>query len=153
MEQASWEVKKEISITDMRQAVEALREAKSAYESAKRISDDMHAVYSEAQAKIIAMLKDAGQDTFTVTGVGRVTISEQLSVKTPKTPEEKQAFFDWVRREMGEDGYWAYATVNSQSLNTLYKTKFAEYASRGEVLEIDGLEPASSFTKLSFTKK
>jgi hypothetical protein len=155
MELNDWqneEVKKEISIAEMTNAVEALREAKTAYDTAKKMSEDMYSVYKEAEDRVVAMLSDSGLDTYTVKGIGKVTISEQLSVTTPKTPEEKQQFFDWLKRELGDDGFWAYATVNSQSLNSLYKLKFNEYASRGEVLEIDGLQPATSFTRLSFTK-
>ena len=153
MDNQDWEIKKEISIADMQDIVEKLRDAKTAYQSAKATSDAAYEVYKDLEGQVISLLQDAGQKEFTVTGVGRVSISDQLSVKTPKTPEEKQKFFDWVKENLGEDGYWAYTSVNSQSLNSLYKTMSAEYAAKGEVLEIDGLEPATSYTKLSFTKK
>jgi hypothetical protein len=153
MEQQDWTVKKEISIADMTEAVANLRSTKESYDSAKAQAEAAYAIYKDAEQKVIGLLEESGQETFIASGLGRVTVSHQLSVTTPKTPEEKQAFFDWLKKEMGEDGFWAYATVNSQSLNSLYKQKVSEYASKGEVLEIDGLQPATSFTKLSFTKK
>lgn len=54
---------------------------------------------------------------------GLVTRTVRYSVQTPKSPEEKAAFFNWLRESKGEDVFWAYATVNSQSLNSLYKAE------------------------------
>lgn len=154
MEIKDWQVeKKEISINEMTEAVKTLRQAKEAYDSIKKESDAAYSCYKDAEIQVISMLQESGQSTFIADGLGRVTVSESLSVQTPKTPEEKQAFFDWLKKEMGDDGFWAYATVNSQSLNSLYKQKVNEYAAKGEVLEIEGLQPATSYTKLSFTKK
>ena len=153
MENQNWEVKKEISIAEMTDAVEKLGGAKVIYQENKKIADSSYEVYKEAENKVMQLLEDSGLDTYTVTGVGKVTVSHQLSVQTPKTPEEKEAFFNWVRREMGEDSYYAYMTVNSQTLNSLYKNMVAEYGADGKVLNIDGLKPATTFTKLSFTKR
>ena len=100
----------------------------------------------------MALNEHSGKKTYIAEGFGRVTVKEELSVRTPKTPEDKQKFFDWLRNHMGEDAYYAYMTVNSRSLNSLYKQKVEEYGEQGKVLEIDGLESPSSFTKLSFTK-
>lgn len=152
MEQQNWNVQKEISIKDMQELITCLREAKTAYKEAKDKSDAAYAVLKNLESTVIATLKEAGQDTFTVTGVGKVTVSEQLSVQTPKSIEDKQKFFSFIKEKFGDDGFWAYASINSQSLNSLYKNLTTEYAQNGEVLEIEGLEPASSFTKLSFTK-
>lgn len=155
METQDWSSvgKKEISIAQMTEAVQKLGDAKVIYQENKKIADSSYDVYREAEAFVMQLLEDSGLDTYTVTGVGKVTISRQLSVKTPKTPEEKQAFFAWIRNNLGEDSYYAYMTVNSQTLNSLYKQQSAEYGAEGKVLEIDGLEPATTFTKLSFTKR
>jgi len=98
------------------------------------------------------MMERSGKKRYIAEGIGQVSISENLSVATPKTPEEKQAFFNWLKQEMGEDGYLTYASVNSASLNSLYKQKVEEYGARGEVLEIAGLQQPTSFNKLSLRK-
>lgn len=155
MELKDWESveeKKEISIADMTAAVEKLRETKNKYSESKKLADADYEAFKDAEATVLSMLEEAKLDTYIVKGIGRVTKVSQLSVQVPKTPEEKQAFLNWIKERMGDDGYWAYTTINSQSLNSLYKNLSAEYASRGEVLEIDGLQPATSFAKLSFTK-
>lgn len=152
MDIGEWTEKKDITLADMQLAVTRLREAKQAYDDAKKISDSLYGMYKAEEEIVVSILKDANQKEFTVAGVGKVSITEQLSVQTPKTPEQKQAFFDWLKKEMGDDGFWAYATVNSQSLNSLYTKKVKEYGERGELLDIEGIDQPTSYTKLSLRK-
>lgn len=71
----------------------------------------------------------------------------KFSVSTPKTPEEKEALFAFLK----EKGIYAqYATVNSRSLQTLYKS-FLE--SEGEDFKMPGVGEPKSFTELRFRKK
>ena len=147
-----WRTEGEVSIDQMDDAVKKLREAKEEKSKAKAIYDTAQSAYAEAEARVMSLMEHSGKKTYIAEGFGRVTIKEELSVRVPRTPEQKQAFFDWVKNNMGEDAYYAYMSVNSRSLNSLYKQKAEEYGDKGEVLEIDGLESPSSFTKLSFTK-
>jgi len=142
----------EISLTDMDNAIAKLRSAKDCYKDADRISKDLYKLVKEAEEQVIDMMERSGKKRYIAEGIGQVSISENLSVATPKTPEEKQAFFNWLKQEMGEDGYLTYASVNSASLNSLYKQKVEEYGARGEVLEIAGLQQPTSFNKLSLRK-
>lgn len=142
----------DISVSQLDNAVKALREAKDKYSEAKAISDSMYAVVKETETALISILKAAGKEKYIAEGVGTVSLSERLSVPTPKTPEQKEAFFNWLREEMGQDGYLTYATVNSNSLNSLYRQKVEEYGERGEVLEIGGIEAPTSYTSLSLRK-
>jgi hypothetical protein len=146
------EPKKELTIEEMDRYVKNLRELKDKYAEASAISKTLYAEVKEQEQKIIDNLKAAGKKRYILEGVGQISLTDGLSVQTPKTPEQKQAFFNWLREEMGEDGYLTYASVNSSSLNSLYKQKVEEYGERGEVLEIEGLEPPTSFTKLSLRK-
>lgn len=142
----------EISLEQMDNEVRKLRELKDQYTEASTKAKEINAVYKEQEAKIISLLAQAGKTKYVVEGVGQVITTENLYVPTPKTPEQKQAFFNWLREELGEDGYYTYATVNSNSLNSLYKQKVEEYGERGEVLDIEGLEPPTSHVKLSLRR-
>jgi len=142
----------DVTIEEMQEAVSQLRQAKDSYADKKAISEEAYSHVKEYEGKLIEMLEKTGQRTFEVTGIGKATVSTELSVKTPKTNEEKVAFFSWVKANMGQDAHDAYMTVNSRSLNTLYKQASEEAAARGEVLDIDGLEQPSSRSKLSFKK-
>lgn len=148
-----WEQpKEELSIEAMDAAVVKLRKARDEYAELSRVAKESHEVVKELEYQVISMLTKAGKKKYIVEGVGNITLTETLSVQTPKSPQEKEAFFNWLKEEMGQDGFLAYASVNSSSLNKLYKDKFEEYAARGEVLEIEGLQQPVSYTKLSLRK-
>lgn len=142
----------EISVEEMDQAVKDLRAIRDQYALENAKVKEMYIQVKDAEEKVMSMLKRAGKSKYIVEGVGSISLTETLSVQTPKTPEAKQAFFNWLKEEMGEDGYYTYATVNSNSLNSLYRQKVEEYGERGEVLDIEGLEPPTSYTKLSLRK-
>jgi len=144
--------KEDISLADMDRAIALLRESKDQYAEASKASKLLYVDVKKYEAEVIDMMERAGKKRYIAEGIGQVSISENLSVATPKTPEEKQAFFAWLTKEMGEDGFLTYASVNSASLNSLYKEKVEEYGQRGEVLEIDGLNAPTSFNKLSLRK-
>ena len=141
-----------VSIDDMDNAVKKLRDAKLKYDEAVATKNESYARYQDAQEATMALLKRAGKDEYTVKGFGKVSIKEELSVKTPKSPEEKEAFFNWIKDTMGDDAYFSYMTVNSNSLNSLYKQKVEEAGARGEILDVPGLEAPTSYTKLSLRK-
>ena len=145
------EEKKEISVAEMDAALTKLRELKEDYSNKKKESDAAYREVKEQEAVVIQMLADCGKKKY-ISDAGKATLVEELTVTTPKTPEEKRAFFNWLLEHQGQDVHDHYLSVNSRSLNTLFKTLSEEYAQRGEVLEIDGLQPPASFTKLQFRK-
>ena len=77
---------------------------------------------------------------------GTVYIQTKFSIKTPKTEEEKKAFFDWCKEK---EIYWQYATVNSTSLNSLYKSMLE---SEGVDFEMPGVAEPTSFDELRMRK-
>jgi hypothetical protein len=141
-----------ISLAEMDNAIANIRELEASYKAAKEISDGFYEQLQAAKAKVVEMLEQAGKTTYIAEGIGRVKVTYEMSVQTPKTPEEKKAFFTWLATNMGPEVSEAYMTVNSQSLNALYNQLTEEYARRGEVLMIDGLSEPISRTKLSLTK-
>lgn len=149
-----WEQpKEEVSLEKMDANVSLLRQKKELYTAAKKESNDRYADYQDQEKLVAALLESQGKTEYICEGIGKVTLSEALSVKTPKSPQEKEAFFNWIRTNMGEDAYYTYMSVNSQSLNRLYREQTEEAAGRGELLNIDGLEQPTTNTKVSFTKR
>ena len=69
--------------------------------------------------RIIHVLKEYDKTNYQIGGK-KLILSQRATVPTPKTEEEKRALFAWLE----EKGiYWQYASVNSQSLNALYKAE------------------------------
>lgn len=149
----SWDQpKKAISLEDMDKAIAELRKARDEYAEASKKSKDLNVLVKKFESEVISLMQQAGKKRYIAEGIGAISLETGLSVQTPKTPEQKESFFSWLKSEMGEDGYLTYATVNSASLNKLYRDKVEEYAERGEVLEIEGLDQPTSYTKLSLRK-
>jgi hypothetical protein len=75
---------------------------------------------------------------------------EKSSVVTPKTIEEKQALFDYLQ----EKGlFLEMASVNSQTLNALYKYLAAQAAEEG-ILEfkLPGVPEPTTYTNLKLRR-
>ena len=72
------------------------------------------------------------------------------SVKTPKTNEEKKEFFDWAE---SKQLFWELVSVNSNTLNSLYKTE-AEIALKSGVLDfrLPGIGAPETYTTLELKK-
>lgn len=141
-----WNQPKEVSVAAMTEAVEQLREAKNDYADAKAVSDGKHAIMKEKEAYLVALLQDANITEYIAEGVGKVKLKVEPYVPTPKTPEQKKQFFEWIKNNMGLDAYYAYLNVNSNTLQSLYKEKLADG------IDIDGLDQPTTRTRLSLTK-
>lgn len=79
---------------------------------------------------------------------GKVTIKEMWSVNLPDTPTAKKLFFDWLRsREIFDK----YATVNSRSLQSLFKVEWEEAKKTGNMnFSLPGIEAPKLFEKTDF---
>lgn len=83
---------------------------------------------------------------------GTVVRSVRYSVQTPKTKDDKQAFFGWLGNR-GEEVRWQYTSVNSQSLNALYKAEMEIAREEGNIdFRIPGIGEPSAQPILSRRK-
>lgn len=153
MSMEEWE-QQDTSITteQLDAAVNEMYDLKVDYDAKKKVSNDAHAAYEEQRFNVVSLLKAAGKSKYFVEGIGTVGVSEQLKVKFPTTPESRGEFFGWLNKELGADGFLAYATVNYGTLNSLYNEQFALAADKGDAdnFEIPGINPPQSESKLTF---
>jgi hypothetical protein len=151
-QQIEMEVTRQTTLADMDNAIRLMKEAQEEYRASDKIAKEAYAKFQHLEATVIKMMEENGKELYIAEGVARVKISHIMSVQTPKTVDEKKAFFNWLKQNCGEDVHDAYMTVNSQSLNSLYNDLTEQYAARGEILMIEGLGEPTSRTKLSITK-
>lgn len=130
----------EVSIRDLEDTITKLADARQDYDLAKTIAAEKNKVVEELEGKLIEMLEQAGKDVY-VGDRARVTVVSKLQVTTPKSPEDKQKFFEWLKNKHGEEAMWAYATVNHNSLNSLYNKEVEEAQVKGSLAMVDGIEP------------
>ncbi len=103
------------------------------------------------KARVVSYLKEANREGYKAPK-GTVSISEQWTVVLPKTVELKMELFNWMR----EQGiYDKYATVHATALKTLFLAEREAAIEAGEdplTFTIPGMEPATMFEVLRFTK-
>jgi hypothetical protein len=121
------------------------------------LEDQMKAAYKEQSDKATVMrmemlriLKDAGKTKYS-SNVGTFSIAQKTSVKVPKEWNAKEKLFSWLKAK-GDEFYWTYVTVNSQSLNSLYREEFAKAEDKAS-FSIDGVEEPIVMEELRFRKQ
>lgn len=118
-------------------------EAKEAYEAEVMKGDDI-------EKKILECLEQMGRTSYKGK-VGTVSITHRTSFRLPASPEEKEAYFNYLR---DKGMYDSMISVNSQKHNSFCKAEMeiAEAEGRGLDFKIPGvLEPTINKT-LSFRK-
>lgn len=145
---------KTITVEDLDRQVVIMVTYKQGYDELKARSNHGHELYQEAKAVLITMLKAANKKKYHVDGVGTVAVTEKLKVTTPKSLEDKQALFEYLKRELGNEGFLASASVNYNTLNRIYNEAFDKAKEDGNAAEfsIPGIEQPQAEFGLSFRK-
>lgn len=98
------------------------------------------------QAKMISVLDRFGRTNYEVPGVGKLVVSERSYVGLPKTPQDKEAFFSYLKDKGIFDEL---ISVNSQTLNSFYKREREIAIEEGRAMgfKIPGIgDPSTSAT-------
>lgn len=104
-----------------------LNEAEARYDEAKEVSTDLYNKARDCEQRLVEALNQAGKRKYVVEGIGTYFFEERYSVKTPKTIEEKKAFAEYLKEKGGEVYFWDKFSVNSNSLQAIYKGDHKEY--------------------------
>lgn len=126
------------------------------YEAAKTISATLYAESEELEGKLVEALNQAGKSKYHVEGIGTFSFQNKMSVKVPKTLEEKKQLFEYIRTTHGEVFYLDKISVNSQTLNKLYNEDLATAKERGvdpSLFHIPGLQQPTVMQSLRLTKE
>lgn len=142
-----------MDIRELQEKIKTLKEVRTRYDEKKKQLEMEKEILDALEADILQAFEENDLTSFKLDGVANVSISHRLTVPTPKTIEEKKAFFDWVAKNKGEEVRDAMMTVNSMTLNSFYK---AEYESLSDdeklVFQIDGIGLPSMHKTLSVRK-
>lgn len=132
--------RKEVTTSELDDLVTNLKKARDEYDLASTISSEKHSAVKELELRLIDLLTAAGKSSYEVDNVARVTVVSKTQVTVPKTIEQKEQLFNWLRERYGAEGALAYQTINYQSLNSLYNKELEMAVDNGYQLEIPGLE-------------
>lgn len=115
----------EITLTDMKRLVEGLsqlRKEKKAHEDeVSRVNEGIR----EIETQILNVLQDTGQQNFSATGVGMVSLRRIESVPVPKTDHDRRALFQFIAEKYGEDAAFSKFSINHNTLSSFFKEERA----------------------------
>ena len=142
-----------ITTADLDSAIREMWAKRQEYDRLNEKTKACGAECDDLEAKIIAMLEQCNKDSYLCEGTARVNRITKLSVRIPQDSVEKAKFFKWLKEKHGAEGFLAYATVNSQSLNKLYNEEFAACPEEDRAdFSIDGVGSPTERVSLRVTK-
>lgn len=138
-----------ITLSGLDQLCVELSALKGKIDELKNEKTALEQSYSELSEQIIAHLTAHKKDKYD-TPVGSFGISRRFTYKTPKTPEEREAFFGYLKSQGTFDDL---ITVNSQTLNAYAKRELETAQEEGRSdFEIPGLGEPTLFERITIRK-
>lgn len=107
---------------------------------------------AKMQAEMLSVLEKFGRTNYAIPGQGMLIKSERLTVTLPETPDDKEAFYNYLKeKNLFED----VVTVNYMTLNAFYKKEFEIAAEEGRAVgfKIPGINEPKMFVTLKCVRK
>lgn len=137
------------TLHQVREKIEEIFRYRRMIDDAKEGLMQMQGELRSLQEQVLNTLQAAGLEKFS-TPVGTVSVREKTSVRIPKTPEDRKAFFDYLReRNLFDD----MISVNSMTLNSWFNRE-REIAEEDGIYDfrVPGLNEVSTYYELSTRK-
>lgn len=117
-----------VTVEDLDKLLVELLTKEDECDAQKEVMTKLNKEYSALEYKIAAYLKDLGREEY-IHAVGKFQIKTKWRVNLPQSDMDKKQFFDHLRERGIFDKF---ATVNSNSLNALYRQDWEAAKERGE---------------------
>ena len=139
-----------VTVAELDGLVKQIFDKRVEIEAADLVSTGLNKELLALKAKAVLYLKDLGRENFS-SPHGTVSINQKWRVNLPSTDGDKAALFEWLRERGIFDKY---ATVNSNSLNSLYMAEWeaAKQAGEGMTFAMPGIGEARLFEDLGIRK-
>lgn len=142
-----------ITVDEIESLIKSMADKRIEVENLKRPYSLANEELEKIEQQVVYALKEVGKDSYK-SEYGTVTRVSQWRFNLPKTPEEKAAYFQFLREKGIFD---AMATVNANTHNSFCKAEW-EAAKERDPMEalnfrIPGIDEAKVYETLSFRKK
>jgi hypothetical protein len=138
-----------VTISELEELCLAIKNQREECDRIKMEAKAANEKLDELEKKMMGCLSALGKNSYK-SDVGLFTVTHRISVRVPQG-DDKAAFFEWLK----EKGYYdSYVTVNSQSLNSLYRQEFEKAKAEGSLdsFSIPGIGEPTINEVLSFRK-
>jgi hypothetical protein len=104
----------------------------------------------DLKSKVLVCLEQHEMEKYHVEGFGLIFTSERFTVPTPKSVEAKKEFGKYLQKK---GIFWELMSVNSQTLNSFYKTEMEAAIAKGDVdFKVPGIGEPSHMRVLNVRK-
>ena len=142
-EEQDLENKKNATVKELNDTVDLMFEQYRIYEDAKAKASEEYGKYKKLEVKVMDLLENEGMAKYQ-TKSGTFTWRYSSSFKTPKTPEEKDAFFGYLKDKGVFDQM---ISVNSKTMNSYLKEQEEIYEESGGLeFKVPGIQATTTRT-------
>lgn len=141
----------EVTLQSLNLLGEAIFKQNQKVDEVEAVAKKENALLEKMKAKMINILETHGHTNYQVPGLGKLQMRERTSVTLPKTPQDKDAFYTYLK----EKGLFEHLiTVNSQTLNAFWKKEREVAISEGRSagFKIPGIDEPKTMALLAITK-
>jgi len=138
-----------VTMQEFENLIELAYKLKNEKEALETQAEAIGANLTEAQNKLLAFMEQFEKTSYK-SKFGNIIRAQKTSVRVPKDPDSKAAFFKYLDKKGIKDDL---LSVNSQTLNSFYKAeKEAAIAAGAEEFSIPGLEAPTVYFQLQMRK-
>lgn len=138
-----------ITVKELDDLTNEIFKLKAQKDSIEETLSDLNKTLQAKEKQVIEAMKELNLETFKGTG-GTLTPYDKVSYAVPKSPEDREAFFTFLREKGVFDGM---ATVHHATLNAFVSQEYEAAKERGDLFfTVPGLNAPSITTILSKTK-
>ena len=138
-----------VTMQEFENLIELAYKLKNEKEALETQAEAIGANLTEAQNKLLAFMEQFEKTSYK-SKFGNIIRAQKTSVRVPKDPDSKAAFFKYLDKKGIKDDL---LSVNSQTLNSFYKAeKEASIAAGAEEFSIPGLEAPTVYFQLQMRK-
>lgn len=137
-----------VTVKDLDELVKLIADKEQSIDFQENVTKKLNKELAVLNSQAVNILKDLDREEYD-SPYGKLKIEEKWRVGLPETEVDKMKFFEWLN----EKGIFeTYATVNSNSLNSLY---FAEQKASDDPMtfKLPGIPAPKLFEKLNFRRK
>lgn len=139
-----------MELDKLKQLVDDTFRLKQERDEIKDLLSKKNAALEVMQNEVKAILEASDLDRFDA-GLGSVSVVSKSSVKVPKTEEDRDAFFAYLKDQGIFDSM---ITVNSRTINSWYNKEKEAAVLRGDFsFEVPGLKDVSEYTDINMRAK
>lgn len=139
----------DVTLRELESAAEKLRSLKEQKEALEAQVDTITETIGALHNQLIEWMEEFELTSYK-SKFGNIICVTKMSVKTPKDPDSKAKFFEWLDSKGIKDDI---LTVNSKTLNSMYNAEIEAARERGdEDFSIPGIEAPTVYKQIQFRK-